>query len=220
MPLLEKLDVRKFAGTQTWLVALETSMRSTLAAYVTDAHKALLGGAALSTLSSVVQALNLAMLMHWTARVDKALSSGNIGAALEEELARTVASVQEVSAASASTAGAPLDRRRAEMLVIELLHERDSIERMVVAGVDSADSFEWLRLVRAHAGSGDGPAVAIAGATFDHGLEWYGANERVVRTPLTDRCYLTLATALSLGLGAAPSGPAGTGKTETVKARN
>ncbi|KAJ3032718.1 hypothetical protein HDV00_007194 [Rhizophlyctis rosea] len=117
----------------------------------------------------------------------------------------------------------PIRRKKCEHLITELVHQRDVIRALVGAGVSSAKDFKWLYQMRFYFSAGEKDVlkrlvIRMANAEFLYGYEYLGVADRLVQTPLTDRCYLTLTQALDSRLGGSPFGPAGTGKTESVKA--
>ena len=59
--------------------------------------------------------------------------------------------------------------------------------------------------------------VNIHGVVADVAHDYVGDYPHLVVTPLTSRCFLTIATAMRLVQGCQLSGPAGTGKSETAK---
>ena len=54
-------------------------------------------------------------------------------------------------------------------------------------------------------------------SSLQYGYEYFGSYERLVMTPLTEKCFLVLTIALHHIKGGSVEGPTGTGKTETVK---
>ena len=110
------------------------------------------------------------------------------------------------------------ERKKFNTVLIIDVHSRDIIEDFVRDNITDSQEFEWESQLRFYwIKEVDNLIVKQCTGIFEYGYEYMGLNGRLVITPLTDRIYLTITQALSMQLGGAPAGPAGTGKTETTK---
>jgi dynein heavy chain 1, cytosolic len=164
----------------------------------------------------------LAGQINWSMGVDKALKDSDSKSALGKVCAVIEWKLEMM--ANAVLQELPTDhRKKIEQLITELVHQRDVVRDLIAEGVSSATDFRWLYNLRyiydpKAEKISEKLTVALSNAKFHYGFEYLGIGERLVQTPLTDRCYLTLTQALHFRMGGSPFGPAGTGKTESVKA--
>eukprot|EP00928_Gymnodinium_smaydae_P068047 TRINITY_DN5109_c0_g5_i1.p1 TRINITY_DN5109_c0_g5~~TRINITY_DN5109_c0_g5_i1.p1 ORF type:complete len:4182 (+),score=1201.92 TRINITY_DN5109_c0_g5_i1:1381-13926(+) len=163
---------------------------------------------------------------YWTKEVTEAIEKGELDkyyAYQEEQLLGLVDLVRgDLS---------KLARRTLTALVTIDVHNRDVVKMLWDLNLKSGKDFDWMAQLRyywAPAGSivlyetqkpstTDKCQVSIINSTLLYGFEYLGNSDRLVVTPLTDRCYRTLMGAFALFYGGAPEGPAGTGKTESTK---
>ncbi|XP_057572498.1 dynein axonemal heavy chain 9 [Hippopotamus amphibius kiboko] len=110
------------------------------------------------------------------------------------------------------------DRQKIMTICTIDVHARDVVAKMIAQKVDNAQAFLWLSQLRHRWDDEAKHCFAnICDAQFLYSYEYLGNTSRLVITPLTDRCYITLTQSLHLTMSGAPAGPAGTGKTETTK---
>ena len=115
-----------------------------------------------------------------------------------------------------------LTRSKFEQLITEFVHKRDTTRRIQKENLPPSESFFWFSQMKyfnntSRAEPHERLEVHLGNSRFNYGYEYLGVTEKLVQTPLTDKCYFTLTQALWLRMGGAPFGPAGTGKTESVK---
>ena len=165
------------------------------------------------------QIIVLVYQIYWTREVSMAISSGKCISQVEQSVTNLIASLTQNAISETITA---IDQIKNEQLITLAVYQRDVTRFLQEQNVNSIDNFNWLSCMRCSmkpgAGEFDEVLIDIANATFQYSYEYLGVYEKLVQTPLTDKCFLTLTQALHNRLGGSPSGEAGSGKTESVKA--
>ena len=221
-PLKETINPAAARGAvEKWLLEVEEGMFAAcqeevakgIAAYASDKREDWV-------LNWPGQVVLVGTAIYWTSGCIEAIESGDLA---DFEKANTSQLSDIVSLVRGNLS--KLSRKTLSALVVMDVHARDVVAAMAKEGVDSTGDFTWLSQLRMYWEALDAEdedsektcMIRMMNAEVEYGYEYLGNSSRLVITPLTDRCYRTLIGAIHLGMGGAPEGPAGTGKTETTK---
>lgn len=205
-------------GIKEWLGQLERGMVVTLATLLQKASASaseIKDSELLGWMSEYPnQVVILAMQVLWTRNCENALKSKS--SAIEELKTLLAALDSRLKSLSESVLGsmeASL-RKKCEHLLTEMVHQRDVVRQLIAGKVTSNQDFKWLYHLRFYLDTKEVEptkqlTVCMSNASFFYGFEYLGIGDRLVQTPLTDRCYLTLTQALHFRMGGNPFGPAG-----------
>ncbi|TRY86535.1 hypothetical protein DNTS_031645, partial [Danionella cerebrum] len=175
---------------EAWLCDVERTMRLTLKDCLkncSSALKKMLGKRGKWVRDWPGQMLISASQIQWTTDVQRALMTSK---------------ERGDKAALKSLKKKQIQRLKIVALVTVEVHARDVISKLAKAGCCDVNAFDWLCQLRLYWEKDlDDCIIRQTNTHFRYGYE----------------CYMTLTTALHLHRGGSPKGPAGTGKTETVK---
>ncbi|KAH9486661.1 Cytoplasmic dynein 1 heavy chain 1 [Psilocybe cubensis] len=229
VPFSDPILLKDYPKINDWLARIETMMRLSLADLLTAAvtelqsfyGKGTLEGAQLVSWMEKypAQLVTLAIQIAWTFSVESSLEYREAPQSSLEVIHQALDLLADIVLQELT----PVTRRKCEHLITELVHQRDVVRSLIQKGVNDPKSFDWLYQMRFYLDKAienplDRLVIRTSDANFPYGWEYLGVPDRLVQTPLTDRVYLTLTQALDNQLGGSPFGPAGTGKTESVKA--
>ena len=218
-----------------WLTAftreMSASLASLLVACVRAAHAGEAWEARLPRFPS--QVLCLCEQVLFTEAVERVLSAPGGGGAARGGAADAKSSPQALGLADLRTrltdqlaaytarkgaAGDTLGALKVKALVLDVIHMLDVVDALASRDVRDAGSWHWQKQLRFYLSENGRCTARMVDASLDYSFEYQGNAPKLVHTPLTDKCFLTITQGLAMGFGGNPYGPAGTGKTESVKA--
>ncbi|XP_075972807.1 dynein cytoplasmic heavy chain beethoven [Anticarsia gemmatalis] len=196
---------------EIWLKSLETEMRvslknMTLKCIVTNSLQEQ------DPFSLPTQILCLAQNIRFTEQAEKAITS--------KELHKLKANVEKENSYYASAEiEDESERRKRQALILQCAHYLSVIRILIDNNVVSTSDWFWQKQLRFYLLSNKEVVGKMGLAQISYSYEYLGVNTgQFVRTELADDCFFILTQSLHLGLVGNPFGPAGTGKTESVKA--
>ena len=204
--LREQVPLTK--DVEHWLAALTTSMYSS----VEELLKKCVQGKDLDIAAYPQQVLEISDSVFFCHKVSQAIPSNSLEAVKTEYSAKLASLTLSKSKLDA------LGQMKVKNLILDIIHDIAVLDELLSSAVSSLEDWAWFKQLKYRTDKQVGIVVGMGNAAFNYTYEYQGNVSKLVHTPLTDKCYLTLTQGMMMGYGGNPYGPAGTGKTESVKA--
>jgi dynein heavy chain 2, cytosolic len=193
---------------EVWLDMLSREMKNTLSNELITCLKSNNIQSILTTKPS--QLCSLSEVIVFSENCVKALESGGLNK-LKTDLQK------KLSDLSTSRQSDNLILIKVKSLILDLIHNIEVVDVLIQSKASNVHDWEWHRQLKFFLNQ-NVCVIKMVEAVFNYTYEYQGNAPKLVHTPLTDKCYLTLTQGMMMGYGGNPYGPAGTGKTESVKA--
>jgi dynein heavy chain 2 len=194
-------------SVETWFNTLEQRMFATLEQSLRDYINS--GTREIKLAEYPSQILCLMEEIRFTAQLEEAIRAKNLKG-IDSQLKVDLQNLTRILPTVAR-----LEALKLKAIILDLIHHLNIVSVLLREEKAVAlTSYNFKKNFRMTAV----PELHLFDYKYKYTFEYQGNLPKLVHTPLPDKCYITLSLALSLGLGGNPYGPAGTGKTETVKA--
>ncbi|PAA68244.1 hypothetical protein BOX15_Mlig013490g1 [Macrostomum lignano] len=207
------------AEVESWLSKLADEMKATLRELLVNCLEDMKSArhGALDPSAYPSQVLCLAEMITFTSRAESTLKSGSLSN-LRSELEKQLDAYTRSDMGQSGEEAAILELKL-KALILDMIHNIDVVDQLMAHNTRRQEDWMWQKQLRFYLKPSDKCCeIRMVDAVFEYTYEYQGNAPKLVHTPLTDKCYLTMTQGMFMGLGANPYGPAGTGKTESVKA--
>ena len=215
--------IKAEGNIEQWLLNLEKEMKRSMRDVCKDAARDCFVVELEEFVKYQSQIALLWVQMIWTQKVQDALekSQKDRNAEMEKKRKEIVLIMKKLTAMCLDSSVLNLQNQNRDACDNSCTPEgsvwKDSARSKTHKITDVTD-FDWMKNTRIYWKIDEEQVwISIIDVELIYSYEFLGAKKRLWVTPLTDKCYVTLAEALGMNYGGAPAGSAGTSKTKTVK---
>lgn len=211
-----EISISAFRSVEKWLLNIESEMRASIQNEMINSYADYITSQRVNWILSWPQMIVLTIAhTFWTSDIHASLLQQNhdLLINIRDEMCANLSDIIDVIRSADIN---NLDRMTLKSLCIMDLYARDVVETLFDNKNIGIDDFQWIAQLRYYWIDNE-VNIKMFNASVSFGYEYLGNFQRIVMTPLTERCYRTVFLALQHQMNTSIEGPTAVGKTETIK---